>query len=127
MNLSTENILLIGSILLFISLFAGKTIAKFGVPVSVLFLAIGILAGVGKAQLILGIVFFISVTSVIIQGTSLPFIAKRQHPAPPEKAKHRSLADLEPEDSIKSNLTKTIIAANCSATGKQIAEPGLHK
>lgn len=45
MNLTTENILLIGSILLFLSLFAGKTSYKFGVPVLILFVAIGMLAG----------------------------------------------------------------------------------
>jgi cell volume regulation protein A len=45
MNLTTENILLVGSILLFVSLFVGKTSFKFGIPVLVLFLAIGMLAG----------------------------------------------------------------------------------
>ncbi len=45
MNLTIENILLIGSILLFISIVAGKTSYKFGVPTLVLFLAIGMLAG----------------------------------------------------------------------------------
>ena len=45
MNLTADNILLIGSILLFISLFAGKTSSRFGVPILVLFLAIGMLAG----------------------------------------------------------------------------------
>jgi potassium/hydrogen antiporter len=45
MTLTTENILLIGSILLFISLFAGKTSYKFGVPVLILFISIGMLAG----------------------------------------------------------------------------------
>ena len=45
MILTTENILLIGSILLFISLIAGKTSFKFGVPVLIFFIAIGMLAG----------------------------------------------------------------------------------
>lgn len=45
MNLTTENILLIGSILLFISIIGGKTSYKYGVPTLVLFLAIGMLAG----------------------------------------------------------------------------------
>ncbi|HSI77806.1 MAG TPA: potassium/proton antiporter [Lunatimonas sp.] len=45
MNLTIENILLIGSILLIISIFAGKTSYKFGVPTLVLFLAVGMLAG----------------------------------------------------------------------------------
>ncbi|MDD5696243.1 MAG: cation:proton antiporter, partial [Bacteroidales bacterium] len=45
MTLTTENILLIGSILLFISLLAGKTSYRLGVPVLIFFLAIGMLAG----------------------------------------------------------------------------------
>jgi cell volume regulation protein A len=45
MNLSIENILLIGSLLLLISIIAGKASFRFGVPVLVLFLGIGMLAG----------------------------------------------------------------------------------
>ncbi len=45
MTLSTENILFVGSTLLFISIVAGKTTYKFGVPTLLLFLTIGMLAG----------------------------------------------------------------------------------
>jgi potassium/hydrogen antiporter len=45
LQLTTENFLLVGSLLLFISIVAGKTSYKFGVPTLVLFLAIGMLAG----------------------------------------------------------------------------------
>lgn len=45
MNLTIENILLVGSLLLFISIVAGKTTYRFGVPTLLLFLAIGMLAG----------------------------------------------------------------------------------
>lgn len=45
MNITIENVLLIGSLLLFISILAGKTSYRFGVPTLVLFLAVGILAG----------------------------------------------------------------------------------
>lgn len=45
MNLTIENILLVGSLLLFISIVAGKTSYKFGVPTLLLFLAIGMIAG----------------------------------------------------------------------------------
>lgn len=93
--------------------------------VPIVFATYPLLAGVGKAQLIFDIVFFISVTSVIIQGTSLPFVAKRLHLTLPEKAKHRTLSDLELETSIKSNLTEIIIADNCNAIGRQIVELGL--
>ncbi|MEP0213294.1 MAG: potassium/proton antiporter, partial [Cellulophaga sp.] len=45
MNLTIENIVLVGSILLFISIIVGKTSYKFGVPTLLLFLVIGMLAG----------------------------------------------------------------------------------
>jgi len=45
MNLTIENILLVGSLLLFISIIVGKTTYKFGVPTLILFLVIGMLAG----------------------------------------------------------------------------------
>lgn len=45
MNLSPENILLVGSLLLLISIVAGKTSSRFGVPTLILFLIVGILAG----------------------------------------------------------------------------------
>jgi cell volume regulation protein A len=45
MSVTIENILLIGSLLLFISIVVGKTSYKFGVPTLLLFLIIGMLAG----------------------------------------------------------------------------------
>ncbi|MCO6495834.1 MAG: potassium/proton antiporter [Bacteroidetes bacterium] len=45
MNLTIENILLVGSILLFLSLIAGKTSYRFGVPTLLLFLGVGMLSG----------------------------------------------------------------------------------
>lgn len=45
MKFSIEIFLLVGSILLFVSLLAGKTSYKFGVPTLLLFLVIGMLAG----------------------------------------------------------------------------------
>nr|MBS0038265.1 potassium/proton antiporter [Saprospiraceae bacterium] len=45
MNLTIENILLIGSALLILSILAGKTSYRFGVPTLVFFLLVGVLAG----------------------------------------------------------------------------------
>lgn len=45
MNITIENVLLVGSLLLLISILAGKTSYKFGVPTLLLFLVIGMLAG----------------------------------------------------------------------------------
>ncbi|MDZ7632922.1 MAG: hypothetical protein U5L72_00165 [Bacteroidales bacterium] len=45
MTVTLENILLIGSVLIFISVLAGKTSLRIGVPTLILFLVIGMLAG----------------------------------------------------------------------------------
>jgi cell volume regulation protein A len=45
MDFSVDNIVLIGSLLLFISIIAGKTGYKFGVPILVLFLGVGMVFG----------------------------------------------------------------------------------
>ena len=46
MNFTPENILLAGSILLFISIFASKAGGKIGVPALLLFLGVGMIGGV---------------------------------------------------------------------------------
>jgi cell volume regulation protein A len=45
MDITVENVILIGSILLFISILAGKTSYRFGVPTLLFFIGVGILAG----------------------------------------------------------------------------------
>src|SRR5687767_16003377 len=45
MTLSAENILLLGSVLLFLSIIASKTSFKLGIPTLILFLVVGMLAG----------------------------------------------------------------------------------
>lgn len=45
MQLTAENILLIGSVLIFVSIVAGKAAYKFGVPLLLLFLTVGMVFG----------------------------------------------------------------------------------
>ncbi|MEJ7626819.1 MAG: potassium/proton antiporter [Ferruginibacter sp.] len=71
MNLNPDNILLIGSILLIISILAGKTSVKFGVPTLIFFLLIGILAG---SEGIGGIHFDDAGLAQLIGITALNFI-----------------------------------------------------
>lgn len=71
MNITIENIVLIGSVLLLVSIIAGKTSYKFGVPTLLLFLAIGMLAG---ADGLIGIQFDNSKIAQFIGIVSLNFI-----------------------------------------------------
>jgi cell volume regulation protein A len=86
-----------------------------------------ILAGVPQADTIFHIVFFIVLTSVLLQGTSLPFVARRLGlDVPASSTPHFSLP-LESSDSIRTGLTEVTISPSSKAVGKQIVELGLPK
>jgi len=65
-NFSIENVVFIGSILLFISIIAGKTGYKFGVPILVFFLAIGMIFGIKETSVNPDTVQFIGVLALNI-------------------------------------------------------------
>lgn len=88
--------------------------------VPIVFATYPLIAGADKAHMIFNIVFFISLTSVLIQGTSLPLVAKWLRLTLPEKVKQRTQTDIELADSIKSEFTEIIIPGQSIAIGKQI-------
>ena len=92
--------------------------------VPIVFATYPLLEGVGKADMIFNLVFFISLSSVLFQGTTLSLVAKWLHVAIPEKAKLKTPPDIELADSIKSELTEIEIDEKCPAVGKQIVELG---
>lgn len=95
--------------------------------VPIVFATYPLLAGAEKAQMIFNIVFFVSLTSVIIQGTTLPVVAKWLHLILPEKAKQRTPVDLELTESLKSILTEILIPTESKVIGKPIVEIGIPK
>ena len=95
--------------------------------VPIVFATYPLLAGAEKAHMIFNIVFFVSITSVIIQGTSLPLVAKFMKLTLPEELKKRTLTDLALTDGIKSLLTELVISDNSLVAGKQIVQLGLPK
>lgn len=86
-----------------------------------------LIAGAGKAHMIFNIVFFIALTSVIIQGTSLPHVAKWLHLTIPSELKKRTQTDLVLTEGIKSLLTQVSIPEGGSVVGRQIIQLGLPK
>ena len=86
-----------------------------------------LIAGAEKAHMIFNIVFFIALTSVIVQGTSLPLVAKWLHLTIPSELKKITQTDLIFTDGIKSLLTQITIPENGPTVGKQIIELGLPK
>lgn len=91
-----------------------------GVPI--VFATYPLLAGIEKAELIFNLVFFISVSSVLLQGTTLSYVAKLLHVVVPEKVKRRVGFDFESGDNIKSEMKQLQLAPTASAVGKKIVE-----
>lgn len=95
--------------------------------VPIVFATYPLIAGVEKANMIFNIVFFISVTSVLLQGTTLPLMAKWLHVSVPEKAKRRTPLDIELSDNIKTELAEILVPTENAAVGKAIVELGFPK
>lgn len=95
--------------------------------VPIVFATYPLIAGVDKANMIFNIVFFISVTSVLLQGTTLPLMAKWLHVSVPEKAKRRTPLDIELSENVKTELTEIVIPPDNEVVGKQIVELGFPK
>lgn len=93
--------------------------------VPIVFATYPLLAGIPKADLIFNLVFFISVTSVALQGTTLSFVARLLHLTVPAKAKRRVGLDFELHDKIKSELQELILTDNSPAIGKRIVALGV--
>ncbi|MFZ0281596.1 MAG: potassium/proton antiporter, partial [Bacteroidales bacterium] len=95
--------------------------------VPIVFATYPLLAGIEKSNMIFNLVFFISITSVLLQGTTIRQLAKRLRVAVPEKAKQKTLLDIELSDTIKSELTEIEIDDQSPAVGKRILELGFPK
>lgn len=72
--------------------------------------------------MIFNLVFFISVTSVLIQGTTLPLVAKWLKVIVPKNVKQKTILDLELTDTIKSELIELLVPGNSNAIGKPIVK-----
>lgn len=112
-----------------LSLFGSNTRSKLFISwvglrgsVPIVFATYPLLAGIPKADLIFNLVFFISVTSVLLQGTTLSYIAKLLHVAVPANVKKRVGIDFESTDNIKSVMHEIVLAESSAAVGKRIVD-----
>ncbi len=84
-------------------------------------------AGLPRAELHFDLVFFVVLTSVLIQGTTIPLVARwlrLQAPTPP---KVRSPLEFVPARRTRSELVEFIVSPGSEAAGKQVVELGLPK
>ena len=88
--------------------------------VPIVFATYPLLAGIEKAHMIFNIVFFVSLTSVLVQGTTLSAVAKWLHVALPKKAKKQSPVDAFLADGTKSLIREITIPPGNFSIGKKI-------
>jgi len=93
----------------------------------IVFATYPLIAGVHYADTIFNLVFFISVSSVVLQGTTLTFMAKWLHVSVPEIVKRKFPIDLELKDNSKSELLELDIADESPSVGKRIVQLKLPK
>lgn len=80
------------------------------------------IAGLAQSDMIFNLVFFIAVTSVIIQGTTLPAVAKMLHLTVPGRAKRRIGSDLEFIDPTMSVREEILLPHHSVVNGRRIVE-----
>jgi cell volume regulation protein A len=86
-----------------------------------------LLAGLPKAEIIFNIVFFIVITSVLLQGSSISLVARWLKVDAPLIPKPQSPLEFVPSCNLKSELVEIKIPQGSQVIGKQILELGLPK
>lgn len=93
----------------------------------IVFATYPLLAGVHYAGTIFHLVFFISASSVLLQGTTLGIVARWLHLDVPEKVKRKFPLDIEIKDDFSSELLEIDIVPQSIAIGKAVVELQLPK
>jgi cell volume regulation protein A len=88
----------------------------------IVFATYPLLANIEYAHTIFHLVFFISLSSVLLQGTTLPYFAKWLHVSVPQKIRRSFPLDLELNHNEKSELVEMDIPDNSPAAGKPVVD-----
>ena len=90
--------------------------------VPIVFATFPLMAGIEKADMIFNIVFFIALTSVLIQGTSIPIVAKWLHVSLPARVKPITAADILLSEPLNSEMAEVMVASESHAAGMKIID-----
>ena len=93
--------------------------------VPIVFATYPLTAHIAKAPLIFNLVFFITITSVMIQGTTLTRVARWLHLLVPDKSRKKSLLDKELASKIKSLVVEFEVLPGFYCIGKSIMDIGV--
>jgi cell volume regulation protein A len=95
--------------------------------VPIVFATYPMMEGVHYANTIFNLVFFISAISVLVQGTTLPIMAKWLHVSVPENLKRKFPIDMEFKDDMKTSLVEVDVSLTSPAIGKAVVDLALPK
>jgi cell volume regulation protein A len=81
-----------------------------------------LVAGIARAEMIFNLVFFVSITSLVLQGTTISAVAKWLKVDAPPKAKPDFQVEYTSSANVKSNMVYVNIPANSVAIDKSLVE-----
>jgi cell volume regulation protein A len=123
-----------------ISVFLSLTFWKVGLPQRLMISWVGLrgavpivlatfplVAGLTNADLYFNVVFFIVLTSVLLQGTSLPLVAKWLDLKAPHAARREYPLEFVPGRKAGSDLIEVVIPETSEVAGKQVVDVPLPK
>jgi cell volume regulation protein A len=84
-----------------------------------------LLAGISDARLMFNLVFFIVLTSALLQGWSIPVAARLLKVDAPPELKRRYPLEFSPVEGVDTELVDLIVPYNSPAAGKSIVELGM--
>ena len=90
--------------------------------VPIIFATYPLLAGLDDDHTLFNLVFFISVSSVLIQGTTLPYMARWLRIGVAEKLRRRFPLDVEMKEDFHGELLEVDLPEHSSAVGKPIVD-----
>jgi cell volume regulation protein A len=91
----------------------------------IVFATYPLLANIEYAHTIFHLVFFISVSSVLLQGTTLPHLARWLHVSVPSKLRRNFPLDIELKEDLNSELVEMDIPEDSPAAGKAVVDLNL--
>lgn len=90
--------------------------------VPIIFATYPLLHGVPGANVLFNIVFFITILSLLVQGTSIPWIAKKLHLSYPQKKQGKSEFEMEFSEEIKSAMSEVIVTEESLRFGDRMMD-----
>lgn len=82
-------------------------------------------AGVASAQLVFNVVFFVVVVSCLVQGASVPYVARWLGVAAQERERRRPPIELIPHEAMDSDLMEVLVPPESPLAGRPVAQLGL--